>query len=273
MPVDPSYKSKFLPRHKLPSVDNLNNDKTTIDDKNVLKDANLPNIRNISVCTNNKVTESMEQKPCTDEFDSSNDKQIINTRFSKEIKTSTSSSKNNIEVICNEDNSNNNHSAPPNSESDTKVEVLLENSNGETQSHKRSLLPTSLMNPVSEKVPKNWISIEGDDFISVLALYQSHLGQDMLLLPSSKLEDHVIYLVVIKGNPSRTRMLRYFTSLENGSFCDLQDSFTEVLKVRAFRIEPEENVANGIMTVDGERVAYGTIQGQIQESLVRVFSF
>lgn len=42
-----------------------------------------------------------------------------------------------------------------------------------------------------------------------------------------------------------------------------------MIPVRAFRIEPAEDT-NGLMTVDGEKVDYGPLQGEIFNSLANV---
>lgn len=43
----------------------------------------------------------------------------------------------------------------------------------------------------------------------------------------------------------------------------------ELIPVRAFRIEPDMN-ERGCMTVDGEHVDYGPIQGEVFPGLARV---
>lgn len=120
-------------------------------------------------------------------------------------------------------------------------------------------------------MPQKWNRIEGDDFVSVLALYQSHLSQDNLIVPLSRFDDSCIHLFIIKGTPSRKRMLKYFTASEDGILIDPSDPYAEMIKVKAFRIEPEGS--EGIITVDGERVGYGAIQGQKLNGLARVLTF
>lgn len=44
-----------------------------------------------------------------------------------------------------------------------------------------------------------------------------------------------------------------------------------MIQVKAFRIEPSEGIT-GHITVDGEQVDYGPIQGEIFPSLVNVMS-
>ncbi|ESO02544.1 hypothetical protein HELRODRAFT_106711 [Helobdella robusta] len=139
--------------------------------------------------------------------------------------------------------------------------------NGKTfDSHRPAYAPNSLTTPV----PDNWTKISANDFVSVVAMYQTHLAQDMKCIPSSKLQDGCIYLNVIKGNVSRAKMLHYFNSMEDGTLETISDPYCNIYKVKAFRIEPSDDITSGIMTVDGERVQFGSIQGWVNEGMCRV---
>ena len=66
-------------------------------------------------------------------------------------------------------------------------------------------------------------------------------------------------------------MIQMMMSLESGlRISDAGD--TEVVRVLAFRLEPDSSCPPGLLTVDGERVDYGPIQAQVLPSLARVMS-
>ena len=57
--------------------------------------------------------------------------------------------------------------------------------------------PYFLKSSLSEPLPDNWKTIEGD-FVFVMPVYLSHIGDDMLTLPTAKLEEPVMYLYCLK---------------------------------------------------------------------------
>lgn len=57
--------------------------------------------------------------------------------------------------------------------------------------------PYFLKSSLSEPLPDNWKTIEGD-FIFVMPVYLSHIGDDMLTIPTAKLEEPVMYLYCLK---------------------------------------------------------------------------
>ena len=62
-----------------------------------------------------------------------------------------------------------------------------------------------------------------------------------------------------------------FNAMHTGEIEILENDCCEVIKVAAFRLEPEES-PKGVIVVDGEEVEYGPIQGQVIEGLARAFS-
>ncbi|GAB1610864.1 hypothetical protein Ahia01_001373100, partial [Argonauta hians] len=135
--------------------------------------------------------------------------------------------------------------------------------------------PTPLLPPLDEAVPSNWKVIE-DDFLSVSASYQTHLGPDFLAAPDSRLSDGLIHLTYIRaGGVSRNALLRLFLSTEDGTHLD--SPFVETAKVLAFRLEPLNasptaslGAGVGNIMVDGERVEYGAIQGQVLAGVAKI---
>ena len=136
-----------------------------------------------------------------------------------------------------------------------------------SQSSAGNMVPTELLPPLTEPIPDDWVTIE-DDFITVGAVFQSHLSSDLLAAPESKLDDGLIYLTFIRAPMSRGRLVQLMLSMENGSY--LQHEGQELVKVKAFRLEPLES--KGTLSVDGEVVDYGPIQAQVLPSMARVLA-
>lgn len=103
----------------------------------------------------------------------------------------------------------------------------------------------------------------------VHASYQSHLGEDCLFAPESKLNDGTIWLLIIRGNVTRTQMLHFLLGLSSGAHAQNTGNGVELLPVKAFRIEPDMD-ERGYMTVDGEHIEYGPIQAEVFPGLSRI---
>ncbi|MEE6483158.1 hypothetical protein FKM82_013450 [Ascaphus truei] len=121
-----------------------------------------------------------------------------------------------------------------------------------------------LLAPMEHPVPKTWVTVE-EDFVLVLAIYQSHLGADLLTAPFSFFDDGLIHLFFVKAGISRAALVRLFLAMEKGTHFETQCPYLIHVPVRAFRLEPLTR--KGIITVDGERVEYGPIQAQIHNGL------
>lgn len=131
--------------------------------------------------------------------------------------------------------------------------------------------PASQLPCLTTTLPPSWTTIEGG-FVMVHASYQTHLGEDVLFAPNAKLDDGIIWLLIIKDDITRSQLLQFLLGLSTGAHA--QNSVTNegpiiLVPVRAFRIEPDMT-ENGYMTVDGEHVEYGPIQAEIFPSLGRV---
>lgn len=57
-----------------------------------------------------------------------------------------------------------------------------------------------------------------DEFVMIHASYLSHISEDVIIAPESKLNDGVIWLLVIKNGISRTTFLQVSESLLNNIF-------------------------------------------------------
>lgn len=132
-------------------------------------------------------------------------------------------------------------------------------------------LPTdSLLVPLCQAVPAHWTVVPEEEFVSVYAIYQSHLGTNLLMAPAAQLHDGCIHLFYLKAGISRVALLKIFLAMARGTHLDLNCPHLRYVPVRAFRLEPR--AATGIMTVDGEVLACEPVQGQIHNRLCRILS-
>lgn len=129
--------------------------------------------------------------------------------------------------------------------------------------------PAPTIPALNDPVPSAWTVMEGDEFIMAHAAYQTHIGSDCHFAKQSQLNDGVIWLCVIKGGIPRTQLLQFLLGLSSGTHIPETDHrFIKMIPCTAFRIEPEGT--QGHIVVDGERVEYGPIQGEVFDGLVNV---
>lgn len=142
--------------------------------------------------------------------------------------------------------------------------------NGEGASKKKIPMygPPASIPALTTPVPSSWTVMEGE-FVMAHVAYQTHLGSDCYFAKKSELNDGVIWLCVIKGGISRGQLLQFLLGLSSGTHIPETDhEHIKMIPCTAFRIEPEGS--QGHIVVDGERVEYGAIQGEVFEGLVNV---
>nr|XP_061779075.1 sphingosine kinase 1-like [Nerophis lumbriciformis] len=126
----------------------------------------------------------------------------------------------------------------------------------------------SLLPPLDEPPPAHWVVVPQEDFVLVLAMYQSHLAEDLLAAPDASLGDGVIHLFYVKAGISRAALLKLFLAMEKGAHVASSCAHLVHAKVRALRLEPSS--PQGIITVDGEVVEYGAVQAEVHRGLARI---
>lgn len=128
--------------------------------------------------------------------------------------------------------------------------------------------PSSNIPALTEPVPSSWTVMEGE-FVMVHTAHLTHLGSDCYFAKQSQLNDGVIWMVVIKGGIPRTQLLSFLLGLSSGTHVpEGHSDYVKMIPCTAFRIEPEGN--QGHLTVDGERVELGAIQGEVFDGMVNV---
>uniref|UniRef100_A0A3Q2CEE3 Sphingosine kinase 1 n=1 Tax=Cyprinodon variegatus TaxID=28743 RepID=A0A3Q2CEE3_CYPVA len=114
--------------------------------------------------------------------------------------------------------------------------------------------PDSLLPPLDQPLPSDWVLVPQEDFVLMLAMFQSHLAEDLLAAPDARLDDGVIHLFYVTAGISRKALLRLFLAMEKGAHLDTNCQQLVHVKVRALRLEPGSG--KGVITVDGEVVDY-----------------
>lgn len=92
-----------------------------------------------------------------------------------------------------------------------------------------------------------------------------------MVAPEATLDDGELQIVVLAGT-SRLQLLSMFLALSDGSHVHLDG--LRVLRVKAFRIEPEPRTATapGLFSVDGEAVPLGPVEAKPHLGALRVLA-
>jgi hypothetical protein len=132
-------------------------------------------------------------------------------------------------------------------------------------------VPYPLLPPLDEPVPDNWVTVEGK-FVLACAVYQTHLGSDMLGAPSARLADGIIHLMFVRDGISRNHLLNLFLSMSEGRHVDSPE--VEFVPVLAFRLEPDmqRTGPGGHLMIDGERIDPTPVQGQVLPGIARIMA-
>ncbi|XP_078392681.1 sphingosine kinase 2-like [Cetorhinus maximus] len=126
-----------------------------------------------------------------------------------------------------------------------------------------------LVPPLGQPVPPHWETVEGD-FVLVLAIYQTHLGADLLAAPFARFAEGALHLCYVRAGISRRALLRLFLAMGRGAHFSLGCPHLFCVPALAFRLEPL--TPRGVMTVDGERVEYGPLQAQVHRGLAQLIT-
>ena len=203
---------------------------------------------------------SVNGEPLTDISDSSvflsssDPQKVENSSETNEIQVENgeTDSRFNLNSVGNEDATNGSINGSVDSLQD-KLKMPKPKSGEEALSY---LLP-----PLDVPVPDDWVTLEGD-FVSICAAYQTHLGSDLIMAPGAHLNDGLIHLALIHSGISKQQLFSTMTALETGSHVDNLPPNMEIVKVLAFRLEPD-NGKEGVIMVDGEKVDYAPLQAQV----------
>lgn len=101
------------------------------------------------------------------------------------------------------------------------------------------------------------------------------LTYDFTAAPEALSNDGCMHMMFMKAGVTRFEILKLFSDTVSGSH--LNSPLVEYVKIKAFRLEPLPLEINGKLDgnfmIDGEKIPYGNIQGEIRPSLGNVFAF
>ncbi|KAA0706252.1 Sphingosine kinase 1 [Triplophysa tibetana] len=144
------------------------------------------------------------------------------------------------------------------------------NKSSEHNPSEQKRLVDHLLVPLDQPVPQSWTVVEEQEFVLVVAMFQSYLGEDWLVAPSACTDDGVIHLFYMTAGISRPAMLRLFRAMQSGTHMECGCPHLVYRRARALRLEPETRP--GIITVDGEQVEYGPLQAQAHRGVARLIT-
>ncbi|XP_074486672.1 sphingosine kinase 1-like [Sebastes fasciatus] len=128
----------------------------------------------------------------------------------------------------------------------------------------------SLLPPLDQQLPSDWVVVQEEEFVLMLAMYQSHLAEDLMAAPGATSDDGVIHLFYVRAGISRAALLKLFLAMEKGAHLATNCQHLVHAKVRALRLEPCS--PKGVITVDGEVVEYGPLQAEVHRGLGRLIT-
>ena len=119
----------------------------------------------------------------------------------------------------------------------------------------------------SEPVPSNWISEEGQYFLAYITKC-CLVDPITLLAPDCKLDDGVLWLIMIESSFTRKEMVQWLLDTKNAGHVD--KTGVRLIPVQAFRIEPVW--PEGYLSIDAESYKFGPVQGQILRKKANLLS-
>uniref|UniRef100_A0A803Y0U9 sphingosine kinase n=1 Tax=Meleagris gallopavo TaxID=9103 RepID=A0A803Y0U9_MELGA len=79
----------------------------------------------------------------------------------------------------------------------------------------------TLLVPLGQPVPPHWVVVPEEEFVCVYAIYQSHLGTNLLMAPAARLHDGCIHLFYVRAGISRVALLKIFLAMGRGTHLEL----------------------------------------------------
>jgi len=120
--------------------------------------------------------------------------------------------------------------------------------------------------PFDHPVPNDWVTEVGQ-YLLVYAINLCLLDPVNLLAPQSRVDDGVIWLVIVRSSIQRKDMIDWLMNMKTGGHVNKPG--VEMIPIRAFRIEPFR--PPGYLSIDGESFKFGPVQGQLLAKRARLF--
>lgn len=121
-----------------------------------------------------------------------------------------------------------------------------------------------------------WLTLE-DDFIAVNVFQVSHIATSTHMCPGKKLDEGFFLVVLVNKSISRASMIHLLLTADDGGLLD--NPHVRVFRCSKYVLEPLPSLKNqqknlhkleGKYSLDGERVPYGTISGEIVPNAARI---
>lgn len=130
--------------------------------------------------------------------------------------------------------------------------------------------PASKLPALTTPVPNTWTSETGE-FVMVHAVYESHISSECLFAPAAKLNDGIIWMLVIRAGISRQELFKFLLALNSGTHIPTTvHEHIQMIPVSAFRIEP--STTQGHYSIDGERIDVGPLQCEIFPGIAKILA-
>lgn len=117
---------------------------------------------------------------------------------------------------------------------------------------------------LSDPVPDNWKTIEGN-FVVFFSFMCSHVADSIIGHPDMRIGAGKQNIVYAFDDVKRSELLLGMSDVKNRLKCD---SFNDI-HAREFRLTP---FTPGIISIDGEKIEYGSVQIKILPGMMRLFS-
>lgn len=129
------------------------------------------------------------------------------------------------------------------------------------QGPKTPLLPKSVTDPV----PGDWVTLDAE-FLIASAVMIPHMGNGFIADPNFSIGTGRFRILYVCSDMGRFELLSLLSGADSGNHLEMDK--VKLVDARAYRIEPI--TAPGMLTLDGEVVPYGPMQGQVHKHLARV---
>lgn len=117
--------------------------------------------------------------------------------------------------------------------------------------------------------PGKWVTVTGK-FISIYSSTIPYIGTDICFAPKSKLDDGIIWLMIVKAPVTKAQLTKMLLSMDDGAHVDFP--WLQFVPVKAFRLIPEiTDDYNSYLTVDGEHLKSQPVQAQVMPRKGRIF--
>lgn len=157
---------------------------------------------------------------------------------------------------------------------DKSIKLIQNNYEADTNEISHSSFPFNYLRPFNEPVPNDWLIME-ENYILFLIMNLPILTPDFTATTQAKSDDACMHMIFIKSGISKYEIIKLFSDTESGNHMD--SPYVEYVKIKAFRLEPlpleAGSPVTGNLMIDGEKIPYGNIQGEVMPSLANVYAF